>query len=198
MYRKGIFVMTKKTEINKTEVVVAKDEPPKLEGKSLAEIQAKINGLEQKDKSLSEEIKIVKSEQPIPNTLKSDLKPIYFSGSFVLIVVLVLFWIFLRKVKQLEATLSRLEAKSNVKSKLDVRDKKIMPDLDVIKKLEIIEREIKEIKEVNKVYENKITKRDDALRDIINRLNAPVKLQDDTASAKNLVTMHNQKSVEGN
>lgn len=171
---------------------VAKDELPKLDQKLLAEIKSQINTLEQKNTLLSDKIKTLETQQPTTTISKTNLTPLYASGILALVIVLVVFWVLLQKIKQLEAALSK-EAKNNIKTKAELRDKKSMPDLDVIKRIEIVEKDIKEIKEI---YQNKIKKHDEALREIILHLNASGVSQKNNSSTKNVVAVVNQKAVE--
>lgn len=175
--------------------VVSKGESPHLDEKLLAELMVQINTIESNNVFLERKIKILETNQPTTTISKTNLTPIYVSGILALVIVLVAFWILLQKIKKLEAALSK-EAKSNIKTKADLREKKSIPDLDIIKRLEIIEKDIKEIKELSKMYENKITKNEDALKKVITRLSSGMKSQEDNAPIKNVVTMLNQKSVE--
>ncbi len=175
--------------------VVSKGESPHLDEKLLAELMVQVNTIESNNVFLERKIKILETNQPTTTISKTNLTPIYVSGILALVIVLVAFWILLQKIKKLEVALLK-EAKSNIKTKADLREKKSIPDLDIIKRLEIIEKDIKEIKELSKMYENKITKNEDALKKVINRLSSGMKSQEDNAPIKNVVTMLNQKSVE--
>ncbi len=136
-----------KTSKPKLDVVAAKEEPAKL----LAEIKAQINSLEQKNILLNEQIKTVKIEQPASVIPKANLTPIYFAGSFFLIVVLVFFWVLLHKIKILESNISNFSKKGNN------NDKKTTQEADILKKMDFFDKEIKSIK--TKIMDDeKITK----------------------------------------
>ncbi|MCB0739154.1 MAG: hypothetical protein KDC92_16710 [Bacteroidetes bacterium] len=182
-----------KTKATSKPVIVAKDESPKLDEKLLTEIKSQINTLEQKNTLLSEKIKTLETQQPTTTISKTNLTPLYASGILALVIVLVFFWVLLQKIKLLKTALLQLEAKYNIKNKSELRDKKSMPDLDVIKRIEIVEKDIKGIKEID---QNKIKKYDEALREIILHLNASGLSQKNNSSTKNVVPVVNQKSVE--
>lgn len=175
--------------------VVAKDELSKLDEKLLGEIKSQINTIESNNILLSDKIKTLETKEPNTTISKTNLTPIYASGVLALVIVLVVFWVLLQKIKQLEAALSK-ETKNNIKTKAELRDKKSMPDFDVIKRIEIVEKDIKEIKDINKIYGNKIKQHDDILREIIHRLNASRVSQENNSSTKSAVAALNQKSVE--
>ena len=62
---------------------------------------------------LSDKIKTLETKEPNTTISKTNLTPIYASGVLALVIVLVVFWVLLQKIKQLEAALSK-ETKNNI------------------------------------------------------------------------------------
>jgi hypothetical protein len=187
---------TTKTSKAKSDVVAVKNESLKLDEKLLTEIKAQINILEQKNTLLSDKIKTLETQQPTTTISKTNLTPLYASGVLALVIVLVFFWVLLQKIKLLKTAFSQLEAKNNIKTKAELRDKKSIPDLDLIKRLEFVESDIKEISEKNRVNGININKIDDFLNRLKNQLNASRASQKNNSSTENVVVALNQKSVE--
>ena len=82
--------------------VVAKDELSKLDEKLLGEIKSQINTIESNNILLSDKIKTLETKEPNTTISKTNLTPIYASGVLALVIVLVVFWVLLQKIKQLE------------------------------------------------------------------------------------------------